>query len=215
MAAYSSSTISGKPRSGKFLKGDTFTDSGSTVWECTESGYPGKWVAIPQGLTAAELDKLDGLEASQAELDRVADVSTRLVAGGSSLTLTAAAHDGKTVLLDTAAGTTITLPAATGSGARFRLVVSVAATSNQHRINVVGNDAFFGTATLAQDGGDTSVLFEAGTDADQINLNGTTTGGTKGATVELEDIATDVWAVRIVSAATGTEATPFTTGAVS
>ena len=146
---------------------------------------------------------------------RKLDVGSRVVAGGSAITLTKDDHDGKTILLDTAAGTTVTLPAATGSGARFRLVVSVTATSNQHRVNVTGDDAFYGQAILAQDGGDTVVMFEAGADADRINLNGTTTGGIKGAVIELEDIAADTWAAQIRGSATGTEATPFLTGQVS
>ena len=137
-----------------------------------------------------------------------------VIAGGASLTLTAL-HDGKTILMDQASGTALTLPAATGSGVRFRAVVSVTVTSNQHRVSVVGNDAMFGTALLAQDGGDTSVLFEAGADTDRINMNGSTTGGIKGTIIELEDIAADTWFVRLVGAATGTEATPFQTGQVS
>jgi hypothetical protein len=142
-------------------------------------------------------------------------INSAMVAGGSTLTLTAASHDGKTIALDTAAGTTITLPAASGSGARFRFVVTVAATSNQHRINVVGNDAFFGNIFGAQDGGVTVEAWEAAADADQINLNGTTTGGLKGDWIELEDMVADGWSVRGLIAQTGVQATPFSTGQVS
>lgn len=154
--------------------------------------------------------------ASAAELNRATDVSGRLVAAGATLTITEALHDGKTVLLDTAAGSTITLPAATGSGAKFRFLVTVAPTSNQHRIDVVGNDAFFGTAIMAtDDAADLVKAFEAGADADRFDMNGTTKGGTVGDVVELEDMAADKWHINAVLKGTGTEVTPFTTGAVT
>lgn len=142
-------------------------------------------------------------------------INTAAVAGGSSLTLTSATHGGKTILLDTAAGTTITLPAATGSGTRFTFIVSVAATSNQHRINVVGNDAFFGGVFQGNDSDNTTVMWPTGADADQMNMSGTATGGVKGARYILEDAATDAWSVIGWSDASGTEATPFATGQVS
>lgn len=142
-------------------------------------------------------------------------INSAAVAGGSSLTLTVAAHDGKTILLDTAAGTTITLPAATGSGARFTFVVSVAATSNQHRINVVGNDAFFGGIVQGNDSDNTTVMWPTAADADRINLDGTNTGGVKGARYIIEDVATDSWSIIGWSDASATEATPFATGQVS
>lgn len=141
-----------------------------------------------------------------------------LVNAGSTITLTRLAHGGRVILLDTAAGSTVTLPAATGSGVNFKFIVSVTPTSNQHRINVVGDDAFVGTAFVDADAdcvADATVSFRAAADTDQINLNGTTTGGIVGDTVELIDYATDRWHVVIHSQATGTEATPFSTGQVS
>lgn len=148
--------------------------------------------------------------ATVAEVNRAADVSTRLIAAGSTLAVTEALHDGKTIKLDTATGSVCTLPAATGSGARFRFVVHTLATSNSHIVKVTGNDVMYGFALVAQDGGDTSVMFETGADSDTITLNRSTTGSTqKGETIEVEDIAADVWAVRVIVAATGTEATPF------
>lgn len=137
------------------------------------------------------------------------------VAGGASLTLTAAAHGGKTILMDTASGTALTLPAATGTGVKFRIFISTTVTSNAHTVSVVGNDAMFGNAVLFQDGGDTMVGFEAGADTDKISMNGTTTGGLKGGFIELEDVATDTWSVFLTSAATSTEATPFQTGQIT
>lgn len=142
-------------------------------------------------------------------------INSACVAGGSTITLTRAAHDGKTICLDTLAGTTVTLPEATGSGARFTFVVSVAATSNQHRINVVGDDAYFGGVFQGNDSDNTTVMWPTAAGADQINMSGTATGGVKGARYVIEDAAADSWSVIGWSDASGTEATPFATAQVS
>lgn len=169
---------------------------------------------LQSGSTVKLLDTT-ALTATTAEINRATDVSARLVAAGATLTLTVATHSDKAILLDTAAGSTITLPAATGTGARFDFLVSVTPTSNQHRINVVGNDAFYGTLFMAQDAADTVVAWEAASDADQINLNGSTKGGLVGDWIRIWDMATDKWAITGTLAGTGTEVTPFATGQVT
>lgn len=159
------------------------------------------------------------ISATAAEINRVADTSARLVAGGSTLTLTEAAHDGKVIALDTAAGTTITLPAATGSGAKFTFVVTVKPTSNQHRINVVGNDEFVGSVNILDADAAAQAAYAAADagDADQLDLNGTTKGGLVGDWLEVIDILADNWHVRgqLVCPAGSNPATPFATGQVS
>ena len=159
--------------------------------------------------TAAELNTMDTILATAAELNRVADVSTRLVAGGATLTLTQALHDGKTVLWDTLAGTILTLPAATGTGMKLRLVVSVTATSNDHSVACVGTDEFNGSLlSIDVDTSDASLAFaaEEGDDFDVITFNRTTTG----LAAVGEDVASGVWAVTGVYRANGTVVTPFT-----
>jgi hypothetical protein len=128
---------------------------------------------------------------------------------GATATVTAAAHSGRTVLLDRAAGQALTLPAATGSGNKYMFFVKTTITSNSTTIKVVGDDTMAGLAIVANDGGDTASIFETAADSDTITFNGTTTGGILGATVELQDVSADLWFVRVVGAATGTEATPF------
>ena len=118
-------------------------------------------------------------------------------------------YAGKVTPLNRAAGIAVTLPAAIGSGAEYRFYIGTTITSNSTTIKVVGNDIMTGTAIVANDGGDTASIFETAADSDTITFNGTTTGGIKGAMVELIDGATDTWRVRITGAATGTEATPF------
>lgn len=160
--------------------------------------------------TAAELNIIDGVLATAAEINRAADVSSRIVnLTAATLAVTEAAHDGKVITVNKADGTAITLPAATGSGTSLKFIIGTTITSVGTTIKVTGDDTMTGNAILAQDAADTAVMFEAGATADTITLNGTTTGGLKGDSVELIDIAADLWWVRVVGAATGIEATPF------
>ena len=131
-------------------------------------------------------------------------------ATASTLTATSASHAGRTVLLDRAAGIAVTLPAATGTGNSYRFVVVTTITSNSTTIKVAdATDIMAGTAIVANDSDASASIFETAADSDTITFNGSTTGGIKGCTVELQDVATNLWIVRIVGAATGTEATPF------
>jgi len=161
-------------------------------------------------LSTAELNILDGVLATTAEINRVADASTRIVdATGATLAVTEAAHDGKVITLNRAASQAVTLPAATGSGTKLHFIVGTTVTTPSTTIKVTGNDIMTGVALIAQDGADTAVMFETAADSDTITLNGTTMGGIKGDSVELIDIAADLWWVRVVNSATSTEATPF------
>lgn len=162
------------------------------------------------------INRIEALEAlrpsaTPTEIDRVADVSARLVAAGATLTATVAAHDGKTILLDTAAGSVVTLPAASGSGAIFRFVVSTTATSNSHIVKVANaSDTFKGLVFTVSD--DTAAVkgWVAGSTDDTITLNRTTTGtAAVGQVIVIQDIAANVFAVSGFTASTGTEATPF------
>jgi hypothetical protein len=66
-----------------------------------------------------------------------------------------------------------------------------------------------GGAWLSQDSADTVVMFETAADSDTITANGSTKGGIKGESIELIDMASNTWWVRVMGSATGTEATPF------
>jgi hypothetical protein len=139
------------------------------------------------------------------------DPEQRLIACGSALTLTVAEHDGKTILLDTAAGSTATLPLATGSGARIKFQISTTATSNSHKIQVGdATDVMAGVIMALSD--DTAAVkgWAAGATDDTITFNRTTTGlAKKGNWVEVEDVAENLWLVRGQIEQSGTEATPF------
>lgn len=118
-------------------------------------------------------------------------------------------YAGKTITLNRAAGIAVTLPAASGTGNKYRFVVGTTFTGAA-TIKVVGNDTMIGTATLYADGGSTVVGFAAGGTDDTITLAAdNSTGGVAGCLIELQDIAADLWHVNMVSDAAASEATPF------
>lgn len=119
------------------------------------------------------------------------------------------AYDGKTIVMDRAAGITTTLPAATGSGRKLRFYNKTTVTSNNHIIQVTGDDVMKGTAWMANDVDGSVSAFETAVDTDTITMNGTTKGGIVGDIIELEDVAAGTWSVQAFLQGTGTEATPF------
>lgn len=143
------------------------------------------------------------------------------VAVGAALTVTAALHAGRTLLLNTLASSAATLPAATGTGDKYKFVVSAAATSGAgHSVAAVGTDVIIGIVGAMTDNPntssdatviDTAYLAASVASANTLTLNHTTTGGvTKGDWVEFEDIASGIWHIRGFIDSSGTEATPFT-----
>lgn len=152
------------------------------------------------------------LTATGTEINRTCDVSGRLVAGGGTLSATEASHDGKIIKWDTAAGTVVTLPAATGSGARILLMVTVLATSNSHIVKVANSsDIMQGViSTIDTDTAGTITGWATAADSDTVTLNRSTTGSAmRGEWVELIDAATNLWLVRGQLSNTGSGATPF------
>lgn len=131
------------------------------------------------------------------------------LANAATLAVRADAHLGTPIVLDRAAGVTATLPSATGSGNAYEFLVATTVTSNSYKIQVTTTDVMTGSALLLQDAADTVVGFETAATSDTVTLNGTTTGGITGAKVKVTDIASGKWFVEVISAATGTEATPF------
>ncbi len=147
---------------------------------------------------------------SLAELNRNNKVSTRLVTVAISTAITVALHEGRTCLLTgTGAAFTQTLPAATGTGNKFRFVVGAVNTSN-HVIITTGADVMLGniTSNSVAASPDLCSIWIA-TTATTCTLNGTTTGGAQiGDWLEFEDILSAKWAVRGCTTST-TAAIPF------
>lgn len=179
--------------------------------------------AFKRMLSVTDIGSIDlsTLVATAAELNRAAQLSSRIVAAGAAtLALTVAAHEGRTVVNDQVGGCTFTLPAGAASvlGARFRIWNSVTLTGGSLILNVANSSDFMvgeivqGTddATPYARCWETANTGTLATESDTITLNRTTTGtAKKGCWLEAEYVATNVWAVRGMTQATGSEATPF------
>lgn len=127
-----------------------------------------------------------------------------------SATLSNARHGDGGVVVNAAAGATLTLPAAVGSGVEYRIYLGTTVTSNNVIVKVANaSDVMSGVLVGAADGGDTVNGWETAVDSDTITLNGSTKGGIKGDYIELRDVATNLWRVSGSLSQTGTEVTPF------
>lgn len=154
--------------------------------------------------TNADIMGKGELPVARAPDNRVVAVTTTTV------TITRASHDLKTILLNRAAGITATLPAPTGSGAKYRFVIPTSL-SGTTKIKVpTTTDRITGRimvdASLASNA---PTGFSAGSTADTISLNGTTTGGKKGDCIEIEDVGTNLYLATGMIQSTGVSATPF------
>jgi hypothetical protein len=154
--------------------------------------------------------------ASATEINQAAKTSAKVgISAGSTLAVTAALHNGATINLDTLTGSVCTLPAATGSGAKFKFLVTVLATSNSHKVQVANaSDFMIGMITTIDSAAVTGyVAANSGTvstNSDTITLNRSTTGSVSvGEYISVEDVAANTWAVNGQTTSTGTAATPF------
>lgn len=169
---------------------------------------------IQFGRLQAEKFELGGtaVNASAAEINAVAQLSTKNVAAGSTLTLVQATHNNKTIQLDTATGSVVTLPTSTGSGAEYNFIVTVLATSNSHKIQV-GNSTDVMRGYVLNTDSDTSDAFagfNTTSTSDTITLNRSTTGSVYiGEQIRIRDVKAGFYAVEGWVASTGTPATPF------
>lgn len=141
---------------------------------------------------------------------RLQKLNPGLIAAGSAISLSKALHDGKTILLDTLTGSTVTLPAATGSQCKIRVFEKIAATSNSHIVKVQNSvDVMAGMFDLSLTTG-VDALFPTVAASDTVTLNRTTTGGaTNGGWMEFEDIAPGIWAIKGMANGSGVLVTPF------
>lgn len=135
----------------------------------------------------------------------------RVSATAATLTVTAASHDGKVIVLNRATGVTATLPAATGSGAEFTFVVGTSASGGSYVIQVAdATDVMDGIIYAADDTATPAPLvWVTAVDSDTITLNGGTKGGLIGDKIVLIDIGANQWAVHGFLKQSGTEASPF------
>jgi len=136
--------------------------------------------------------------------------TTPVSATGATLTCTKDAHAGRTIVISAVAGCAVTLPAATGTGSVYRFIIGATITSNSTTIKVANStDVMSGRAFVISDGAAAVLGYATGATSDTITLNGTTLGGLIGDHIEIIDAIAGTFAVRVFTAATGTEATPF------
>jgi len=151
------------------------------------------------------------LTSTVAELIRPTDLSARVVthAGKAGLTVTLALHSDRYIVMSETGcdeANAYTLPVATGTGAVFTFIAGCTNATDQ---TIVADGAYiFGSVSMALDGGDTNVQWEAA-GITTVTLNGTTKGGTKGDTLILRDVGTNIWSIEGSLVGTGTEVTPF------
>lgn len=108
-------------------------------------------------------------------------------------TVNRADNGGRTNLISLAAGFTVTLPAATGSGSRFRFVAGVTLTSGTYVIKVANATDVFVGGVFINDTGDsaaaTADYFPTASTSDTYTMTQSIGGGKKGDLFEVEDIA--------------------------
>jgi hypothetical protein len=191
--------------------------AGTTFYVNQGSNTSCLFVATPDftGLTSSmtELNILDGVLATAAELNRAADVSTNIVnCTTSTLAVTELEHDKKTIVLDRAAGIAVTLPVAS-AGLDFEFLVKTTFTGAATIKSVSGADIMIGHAIMGNNEGNSVVNWPAvaADTFDTIDMLGTgnSTGGMAGQRIRIKGLAANLWYVEIIGDSAGTEATPF------
>lgn len=108
-------------------------------------------------------------------------------------------HSGRTLLVSAAAGLTLTLPASTGTGRRYRILVGTTLTSNTIVIQVANATDVLRGGVIINDIGDssaaTSDYFPTASTSDTVTLTASIGAGKAGDFVEFEDYATGFYAV--------------------
>lgn len=127
-----------------------------------------------------------------------------------TLSLTSVLHANKVVVVDSAAPIAITLPASTGTGDRYEIVINTACTATSSTVTTAASAQVMAGVDWAATTSSNAVLAYVCTATDnKISLNGTTQGGVKGDKIVLIDVKTSQWNVQMYTAPTGSTATPF------
>ena len=137
-------------------------------------------------------------------------ITQEVIDCGAATTLVAG-QSGALVLLDTAAGSIVTLPTPI-EGMVFEFAVSVSVTSNSHIIGGAAGEFLMGGLQMMID---TTAVSEGqflnGTTHLTLTHNGSTTGGLIGTNYRFVGVSTTQWMVTGLCAGSGVLATPATT----
>lgn len=130
-------------------------------------------------------------------------------AGATVLTLTQAINGNRTTVINSTVPIAVTLPAATGTGASYRVVLNAAATATQHTLKVANTvDVMQGLVISLNTTAGVLIGFKNTASSDTLTFNGTTTGGGAAALYTIIDIAAGTFQVKGEDTAAMTT-TPF------
>jgi hypothetical protein len=133
-----------------------------------------------------------------------------VTAGATTLAVTQATHGNRVVTLANTAPIAVTLPQATGTGAKYTFQLQQAATGTASTIKVANaTDVMQGVSWCLTTSSAAVVGYGTTATDDTISLNGTTKGGVAGDIIEITDVKTGFFSVKMFSSPTGTTATPF------
>jgi len=197
------------------MAGDKIKYKGGTVVDSDLHLYQ---AGVEITASAAEINAgVTGLTATSAELNRVADTSTRVTTTTATvLALTATQHSEGVVIVNTdhTQDTTITLPAAAGTGNKYTVINNVDQTQSNVVVAALGTNIMDGVCYLvSSDVTNYAQAFATSATSDKITLTGSTnaqvTGGFGGDRIECIDISATTWLVTCWNVGSGTLATPF------
>jgi len=168
---------------------------------------------------AADLNILDGVTATTAEINAVADASTRIVVStdAGTLALTKALHANRIVDFNDADGA-ISLPASAGTGDIYEVWYGTACTAAAITVAAGTDDEFIGFVSGVDTDADTSLHYPAlaADDYDTISLAGATTGGNVGDWFRFTDVGAGIWKIEgHVTQSGGSEADPLSDGSIT
>jgi len=120
-----------------------------------------------------------------------------VTAGATVLAVTRALHGNRTVTLSNTAPIAVTLPASSGSGAVYRLILQAAATTTASTIKVANTvDVMQGLIVSLNTTAGVVIGFTNTASSDTLTLNGGTTGGGISSLYEFTDAKSGFWQVR-------------------
>lgn len=213
-----------------YAKGCIYRDTANgVVYVNSGSVTSATWVVVGQSggtVPAATITALtygsisDGTTtqlATALELNRIADLSTRVVAltptAAQTITLDDATYSDKIILITTTTVSfNLAIPAFAGTGGRKRVIFGGTLSSATVTITATGAHLFGAvqqnTDTANGSSGFTTGQINAG-GSTIITVDGTTKGGRKGDWIEIEDVAAAHGQIKGCLNASGSEATPF------
>lgn len=167
---------------------------------------------LSDGDSFALLDTSDSAieEATFTQVRAYLEKAVAVTAGATTLTVTAASHNGRIITLANTAPITVTLPQATGTGNRYRFYVGQAATGTASKIQVANaTDVMAGVQWVLTTSSANVIGYPTTATSDTLSMNGSTQGGVAGDVIEIVDVITGIFSVQMNCQSTGSTATPF------